>query len=72
MVSQYTRNEQLYLQCTDDAECRVMSIPAAYTDYTEAQYGYEQIASVSKSHFTVAALAEAESILNNVLKMSTN
>jgi len=72
VVTQYIRNEQLYLQCTDDAGCRVISIPASYTDYAKEQSNYERVTSVKNSHFTVAALSEAETILNNALKMSTN
>ena len=62
---------QLYLQCVDDIENRIITVPASFTDYDPLAVLNEYTPSTG-THFTVKALAEADGILTAVLNMSTD
>lgn len=59
----------LYLQCIDDAENRIVTVPAAFTDYNDSTS--DANASDRKEYFTIKALIEADEILINAAKLST-
>jgi len=61
------RSGRLYLQCVDDAECRIVTVPASFTDFG-SRFDETPLNSSMKTYFTVKSLSEANSILRNALK----
>ena len=71
VVSQYMRVGHLYLQCVDDAERRIVTVPASFTDY-DPHSAIGKYAPCRGTHFTIKALAEADGILSRASRVSTN
>ena len=71
VASQYMRIGQLYLQCINDAEHRIVTVPASFTDYGLLNSN-NSFKPAKESYYTVNALTEANNILIDALKVSTD
>ena len=72
LTGQYVRCGQLFLQCVDDVERKIVTMPASFTDYYHLCSDNNKMDTPSKDvHFTLETLSEANDLLMNALKMST-
>ena len=70
LAAQYIRNGNLFLQCVDDVERKIVTVPASFTDYVRLRYDDGNCGSAKETHFTVKGLIEANDILSNALEVS--
>ena len=69
--AQYIRCGRLFLQCVDESRRRIITVPASFTDYIHDPFLKADVSDL-KFHFTVEALREVNSIVNDALTMSTS
>lgn len=70
LVSQYMRCGILYLQCIDESEHRIITLPASFTDFKDISK-IDSTSRIKESYFTIQSLSEVESLINKTKKLST-